>query len=189
MKTCTARITGISPYSPSRMLDTSQMKAGEKHDAFDKRMWREKAHVDRDGFVIIPFMSFKKCLSEAVRLTPRKIKGRGAQTYGGQFKGGVLLTEPLRLPLKRDDLRGETFSCSATGDARGVGGRVMRTFPMIDTWGGDLTFYLTNPSIDDAIFEAYLREAGKFIGIGRFRPENGGVNGRFNVEAMTWAEA
>ena len=31
-----------------------------------------------------------------------------------------------------------------------------------------------------------LREAGKFIGIGRFRPRNNGYYGRFDVESVDW---
>ncbi|WP_424138624.1 hypothetical protein [Roseomonas chloroacetimidivorans] len=188
MLTCTATIQGISPYSPSRYVDPSLKKAGEKHDEFDQRIWREKAHTDAQGRIVIPFMSFKKALDGAARLTPRKIKGRGQQTYGAQFKSGVLLTEPLTLPVLASEVRGETFMCSSTGDSRGVGGRVPRTFPMIDEWGGTLTFYIVNPTIDRETFATYLREAGQFIGIGRFRPENGGVNGRFKVDATEWAE-
>lgn len=188
MKLCTATISGISSYSPSRFIDTGLMKPGEKHNDFDQRIWRQKAHTDADGRIVIPFMSFKKALDGAAKLTPRKIKGRGNQTYGQQFKSGVLLTEPLKLDVLAAEARGETFMCSSTGDARGVGGRVPRTFPMIDEWGGTLQFYVVNPSIDETTFETYLREAGQFIGIGRFRPENGGVNGRFQVASVAWSE-
>jgi hypothetical protein len=31
------------------------------------------------------------------------------------------------------------------------------------------------------VFEHHLHEAGKFIGIGRFRPRNNGFYGRFDV--------
>jgi len=187
IRTCTATITGIAPYSPSRFIE-EEKRQGEEGDAFERRTWRLKAHASDDGFVVIPFMSFKKALDSAARLTPRKIKGRGAQTYGQQMKSGVLLTEPMKLPVKIADMRSETFMCSIKGDSRGIGGRVPRVFPMIDTWGGPIQFFVTNPTIQPEVFETYLREAGQFIGIGRFRPENGGVNGRYTVDRIEWAE-
>ena len=187
IRIATATIKGFSPYSPSRQHDEPAL-SGEKKDAYEARTWRHKAHTDKDGFVIIPFMSFKKAIDAAASFTPRKIKGNGNQTYSKQMKSGVLLTEPLVLKVKAADARSETFSCSITGDSRGVGGRVNRTFPMIDDWGGKLEFTITNPTIQKDIFETYLEEAGQFIGIGRFRPENGGVNGRWRVEKITWKE-
>jgi hypothetical protein len=38
------------------------------------------------------------------------------------------------------------------------------------------------------IFERYFNQAGHFIGVGRFRPENGGMNGRFRATAFHWAD-
>ena len=187
IRTCTATIQGVSPYSPSRFLEEPK-RPGEDGDAYERRTWRLKAHADKNGNVIVPFMSFKKALDGAARLTPRKIKGRGAQTYGQQMKSGVLLDQPLRLNVKVDDLRSETFMCSIKGDSRGIGGRVPRIFPMISSWAGSVLFYITNDTIQQDVFETYLKEAGLFIGLGRFRPENGGVNGRFKVEAMKWGE-
>jgi hypothetical protein len=32
-----------------------------------------------------------------------------------------------------------------------------------------------------------LEEAGKFIGLGRFRPQNGGFYGRFAVAKVVWS--
>jgi hypothetical protein len=33
-----------------------------------------------------------------------------------------------------------------------------------------------------------LTMAGMFIGIGRFRPEKGGTNGRFKIESIDWQD-
>lgn len=188
IRTCKAVLKGVSIYSPSRFVEEPKQR-GEEHDAYERRTWRDKAHRNVDNYVVIPLMSFKKALDGAAAFTPRKVKGRGAQTYSKQMKSGVLLTEGMTLAIKVEDMRCETFMCSIKGDARGVGGRVPRVFPMIDDWGGELTFYITNPTVQRDIFEEYLREAGQFIGIGRFRPENGGVNGRFSVESYAWGEA
>jgi hypothetical protein len=183
---CTVNIKGISPYSPSKAVNAAAKPKEVKFDVWEAQTWRQKAHYDEKGFVVIPFMSFKKAITTAGSLTKRKISGKGNQTYAALIKSGVLMDQSLKLPLKEKDLRGETFSCSITGDTRGVGGRVDRTFPMIDTWGGDLVFYVTNPEIPRDVFEEYVTEAGQFIGVGRFRPENGGINGRFLVNSFSW---
>jgi hypothetical protein len=36
------------------------------------------------------------------------------------------------------------------------------------------------------IFERCLKEAGNLIGVGRFRPQNGGYFGRFTVKSIKW---
>jgi hypothetical protein len=38
------------------------------------------------------------------------------------------------------------------------------------------------------VFREMVEIAGMFIGIGRFRPEKGGTNGRFRIEALAWAD-
>jgi hypothetical protein len=36
------------------------------------------------------------------------------------------------------------------------------------------------------VFAEHLREAGNFIGVGRFRPEKGGYYGRYKVNGIEW---
>lgn len=49
-----------------------------------------------------------------------------------------------------------------------------------------MTIHLIDPVLiaSPAIVQRYLEEAGRLIGIGRFRPSNGGYYGRFNVETF-----
>jgi hypothetical protein len=42
-------------------------------------------------------------------------------------------------------------------------------------------------TVTPPVFEEHLREAGSFVGVGRFRPRQGGYYGRFVVERVTWA--
>jgi hypothetical protein len=43
-------------------------------------------------------------------------------------------------------------------------------------------------TITKEVFERHLTEAGRFVGIGRFRPENGGIYGRFTAGPFSWSE-
>jgi len=44
-----------------------------------------------------------------------------------------------------------------------------------------VTFYILDEIITKEVFERTLTMAGQFIGIGRFRPQNNGFYGRFEV--------
>lgn len=189
MKTAICHLVGISPYSPSRPFE-SEMARGEKHEAFDERCWREHAHIDNKGEIIIPFMGFKYALDDASKLTQRKMKGN--QTYSKTMSTGVIMDQPLALGIKRDALTIEdSIRIYANADGkRGSGTRVWRRYPQIAPWKGKLRCTLINPAIDEGIFEEYIREAGLYIGVGRFRPAgSGGVNGRWSVEKVEWSDA
>jgi len=69
---------------------------------------------------------------------------------------------------------------------RGSGKRVEKCFPVIPEWQGDLAFYILDETITEDVFRYHLEQAGKFIGIGFFRPRNNGYFGRFEVVKMTW---
>ena len=69
---------------------------------------------------------------------------------------------------------------------KGSGTRVARTFPVIHEWDGTAEVMILDESITKDVFTRYLEEAGKFIGIGRFRPRNGGFYGRFSVGEVLW---
>lgn len=186
MKTATAYLRSISPYSQSAFHDTPKMDK-ERPDDYEFRTWANRCHATEDGNIFIPPMCFKKALETAARFLGEQIKGRGKSTYTKHFKAGVLVTDALTLPLKKAQIEGEVFFVPADGKAGG-GSRVKRKFPVIRDWAGPVTFYILDDTITEDVFERHLREAGNFIGIGRFRPENGGFYGRFAVESIGWSE-
>jgi hypothetical protein len=184
MKTATAHLKSISPYSQSRYLQTPKLEK-EGADAYERRVWRDRLHTTPDGHVFIPPMVFKNCLSEAAKFMSRQIPGKGKSTYTKHFEAGVLVTDGLVLPLKREDVPGEWLFLNADG-VRGSGRRVEKCYPKIEEWEGDAVFHILDETITEKVFEEHLREAGSFIGIGRFRPRNNGFYGRFAVESIKW---
>lgn len=185
MKTAIATLTSVSPYSQSRHHTTEKLPKESASD-FEKRTWRERMHVNEDGFVFIPPMAFKNCLAEAAKFLQRQIPGKGKSTYTKHFEAGVLVVEPLVLPIKREDVQGEWLFLPSDGK-RGSGSRVDKCYPLIASWSGDVTFMILDETITEDVFREHLEEAGKFIGIGRFRPRNNGYYGRFKVEAVKWS--
>lgn len=184
MHTATARLKSVSPYSQSRHHDTEKL-AKELPKDFEARTWRERLHYDADGRVFIPPMCFKNCLSEAAKFLSRQIPGKGKATYTKHFEAGVLVPEPLILPLKKDDVKGEWLFLPADGK-RGSGKRVDKCYPVIPEWSGNVQFLILDDMITEDVFTDHLKEAGRFIGIGRFRPRNNGFYGRFMVDGVEW---
>jgi len=186
MKTATCKLKSVTPYSSSRFHNTPKPDK-VSHDEHEQKTWREKCHFDSTGAVFIPPMAFKKSIEEAAAFRGEKIKGKGNATWSKHFKAGILVSDPLFVGANKDTIEGETFLCDAQGRANGTS-RVLRTFPVVRQWSGNLTVYVLDDTIDKATFEKTIKEAGMFIGVGRFRPRNGGFYGRFSVESVTWTE-
>lgn len=182
MRTIITTLTSVSPYQQSRHYTTDKL-AKESAKDYEARTWRDRMHVDAKGFVFIPPMAFKNCIASAAKFIGEQIPGKGKSTYTKHFLSGVLVVDPLVLPIKRDDVEGEWLFVPSDG-IRGSGKRVDKCFPVIREWGGDVTWHVLDDTITADVFERTLREAGKFIGLGAFRPQNGGYYGRFSVEKV-----
>lgn len=183
-----ARVTirGISPYSQSRFHETPK-KNKETHAGYEKRTWRERMHVNKDGNVIIPQMALKNCLSEAAKYTSRKQPGKGNETYTKHFDAGIAMESEVEIiGVKAKNVQSEELFLNADGKPGG-GKRVLRTYPRIEAgWEADVTFLILDETVTEDIFMTYLVEAGRFIGIGRHRPRNRGTYGRFEVVKFKW---
>ena len=189
MRTAVATLRSIAPYSQSRGLPIDgELRRRDKETAHDheERTWRARIHADAAGQVFIPPMAFKNALSEIAKFLGMQIPGKGKSTYTKHFEAGVLCMTPLVLPLKRDDVQCEWLFVPSDG-IRGSGKRVWKCFPVIQEWTGEAVFQIIDDTITDDVFEHHLREAGSFIGIGRFRPRNNGFYGRFAVEEVAWS--
>jgi hypothetical protein len=188
MNTAIARLENMtgSPYSQSRYIQVEK-KSKETSADYEERTWRERLHAMEDGTVYIPPMAFKNCVSAVAKYLGKQIPGKGKATYTKHFEAGILVLDPLLLtPLKRDDVPGEWLHVPSDG-RRGGPKRVMKCFPRIDKWGGDVTFLILDETITEEVFLEHLNEAGNFIGIGRFRPINNGYYGRFSVKSLKWS--
>jgi len=207
MKVATVEIESAtgSPYSVGRYFAQDFPKGDkESHDAYEKRTWRNRLHVlegkpkeiGRDetketfleGPVVIPPMAFKNCIYEAAKYLSISIPGQGKATYTKHFEAGVLILEGITLPVKASEVKPNAVHVPSDGK-RGGTKRVMKYFPTIPNWKGTLTVHVLDEKITREVFEKVFNEAGKFIGIGTFRPRNNGLNGRFRATVKTWEDA
>lgn len=179
MKQCIVTLESVSPYSQSRPHDTPKLEKEAAND-YEERTWKNRLHVTEKGNVFIPPMAFKNCLSECARYRGEQIPGKGKRTYTKHFEAGVLCTEPLDIGIKAEDVQGEWLFVPSNGQ-RGGSTRVWKKFPFVPQWSGEVHFYILDDTVTPKVFEHHLEEAGKFIGIGRFRPRNNGFYGRFKI--------
>ncbi len=186
MKTAICTLSSASPYAQSKYIDEAKTK-NETHREFEERIWRERAHINTGGNMFIPPGAFKNCIAEAAKYKSIQIPGKGKATYTKHFEAGILVLEPLVLPVNKGDI--EPFRHHVPSDGRRGGTkRVMKLFPMVPSWGGVVTYTILDDLINEEVFTEHLVDAGQFIGIGAFRPRNNGWWGRFNVDDLAWKE-
>jgi hypothetical protein len=177
-------LVSMSPYSQSKYIREKKTR-DETHEDFEKRSWPERCHWTEDGHVFIPATCFKNALAEAAKYKSIQIPGKGKSTYTKHFEAGVMVLEGLELPVTRETLQHEWLHVPSDG-RRGGTTRVEKCFPLFMHWEGEVEFLIFDEIITREVFEEHLSDAGKFIGIGRFRPRNNGTYGRFRVESLTW---
>lgn len=182
MKTVTCTLVGVAPISFSKAI-TSKKNTGESHDAFEERTWKERCHIDNNGTIFIPPTAIKNCLAEVAKYLSESVPGKGKATWTKHFEAGVIVSDPLMLDVKIGKVECERVFVPADGK-RGGGKRVWKTFPIIRQWKTQVIINLLDPQLIDHPdkVKEYLEHAGKFIGLGRFRPRNNGYYGRFEVE-------
>lgn len=186
MKLAIAQLRSASPYSQSRPHDTPKLER-ERPDAYEERTWPNYLHTNDDGYVIIPAMALKNCLAECAKFMGTQIPGKGKSTYTKHFEAGIQVEDNVVLPYKATDIKAERLFLNSDG-VRGSGKRVWKQYPVIPTWSAEVRFIILDETITEPVFCDMLRDAGRFIGIGRWRPRQNGMYGRFVVESVTWSD-
>jgi hypothetical protein len=186
MRMVDVSLESITPYSQSRQHETPKLDK-EGADAYEQRTWREKCTVNEAGLICIPAMALKQALDASAKLLGKQIPGRGKSTYTKHFLAGCICEADVCLDIRKDDVASIRLPSNADG-VRGSGKRVWRTFPQIPSWKGTARFAIFDNTITRDVFEEHLKAAGAFVGVGRFRPEKGGLNGRFKPKTFKWSD-
>lgn len=186
----TLTLVGIAPMTQSRQHGEPEFE-GETKDNHDARTWRSKLSTDERGgkqTVVIPAHGMQQCIAAAAKYSKRQIPGQGKATWTAKFMAGIMLTESPALNIDPATVKNITISANSDG-IRGGGKRVPRRFPVIPAgWSSTFDIYILDPIITEQVFSEMVELAGMFIGIGQFRPQNGGINGRFKIEKLNWAD-
>ncbi|HOK59054.1 MAG TPA: hypothetical protein PL047_08615 [Methanothrix sp.] len=192
MRRVLARLVSVAPLSQSRYYQVPRLSR-ELADDYEARTWRERMHVDERGQVFVPPMALKNCVVNAARYLAVQIPGHGKTTYTKHFTAGLVVVSPMPIydhdgaPILASEVQGVWYYVPSDG-MRGGKKRVRKCFPEIPRWMGDAEFIILDDIITPDVFKHHLEQAGRFIGIGRFRPENNGYYGRFSVSECRMME-
>jgi hypothetical protein len=74
----------------------------------------------------------------------------------------------------------QVFTCRAVVMQKGI----MRSRPRIEPWACTLALQVDIDTIDPDVILSLLQEAGVRAGVGDFRPERGGIYGRFGAALL-----
>ncbi len=172
-------IRGTAPLSQSRQHFTEKLD-GETEGEYDLRCWREKCNFDEDGIVFVPAMAFKQAMDTAAKRLNIKDADNKRATLTKYFVSDVICEANLSIGIHKDEMPCIRISANVDG-VRGSGKRVPRTFPQVQEWGGSTSFFIMDDKVSRDMFEKVLGVAARSVGVGQFRPEKGGLNGRFEV--------
>lgn len=183
-----AKLEGVSALCYGKYHATEKLDK-EKHADYEKRTWREKIHVDDEGYILIPMFALKNMIGASAAYLGKKIEGKGNHTYTKHFEGGIMVPDNAYVldlngdRIKKEDVNGDWRMVPSDGKKGGTK-RVEKCFPVIPYWQAEVKFLILDNVITDDVFTEHLIESGWFIGLMSFRPRNGGINGRFIVKEI-----
>jgi len=180
-----AHLQSVSPYSQSDFIAT---KKNDNESDFDweSRVWRERMHV-RNGSVVIPATQFGAAIKNAAQYCTHKVPGtNGKGTFRKHFDSGVFVYEDLGLGLRPEEIEGEWLMLPSNPN-NPKSGRVPKCYPKILSWDGMVTYTIYDQQITETVFAEVLRISGIQVGIGRFRPSQRGIYGRYAVKDLAWS--
>ena len=161
-------------------------KEGETPAEAEKRTWKQRAHYNDKGKVVVPGYMIKTTLEPAAKLLGKRVGGKKMGRSLSHYLRLVRIEGDIVTNITQAKLKGITAFVSANG--KPDGGKVMRTFPKIPKWSGTLiVVYPTLADVlNDEIVMEHLHVAGSCVGVGHWRPgaPSCGNYGRFSAEKI-----
>jgi len=178
MKTYKVQIEGISPLLMNKPEEYGfdegwvQKKASNE---YEKEAYK-KLYLDEDDKLCQPSAHIEQSLIEAGKKI--RVKGQGKATYSKLFGSMVSIPD---MYLEHEIQDWEIFKQLVVIPS--TKGRVMRYRPMLKKW--KLSF---NVDIEEEIDIMAVREAldiaGRYVGIGDWRPQKKGKFGKFHITSF-----
>lgn len=175
METYKVKIVGIKPllvHSPAGMISNQpKLRRGEHLEP--KVEAETYLYKNAEGKPCIPAANVKACIRDAGR--NYRVSGRRSSTFSSMIRAGIDISPPMITIISSENW---------TVDARSVviqRQRIIRARPRFDSW--TLQFEINNYDttiIPADILKRILIDAGKYYGLGDFRPEFG----LFKVESF-----
>ena len=175
MKKYEVEIKGITPLlqnKPEEYGFDVQWIEKKASTEYEKEALK-KLYVDAEGAIYQPATHIENSLIEAGKKI--KVKGSGKATYSKIFGSMVNVEE---FEIVHNNQKYEIHKTLVVIPS--TKGRIMRYRPMFKSWS--LTFHLEfEDEIPADVIKEALEIAGKYVGIGDWRPEKKGKFGKFQV--------
>lgn len=176
------KIEGQTPYMQHRM-DDQKLEDWEKNrkliierdDLSKEDQIRAEFHSYRDdkGFYI-PSDHIRGSLINAGAMVKSKVGN--ARKSMKNIVAGMFFIEEEKIRLPKDYIIDKRSAVNKV-----VKARVICIRPRWNSWSANFTLIIDNDTITKDTISEIISNAGKFIGIGSFRPTNNGMFGRFNL--------
>lgn len=165
------KVEGIVPLLQHRFSTISEEEPKANKRGAGKYVPLEEAeralYKDEKG-VYEPAEHLEACfVKEAANY---KIPGQGKKTFKDAFKAGIIV-EPRHIPI----IPGKWIVDNQAVVINRA--RIMRSRPRFDKWSLVFKIQVTDERITEAILKEVVGNAGKFVGVGDYRPKYG----RFQV--------
>jgi len=176
MKKFKVRIEGTSPMLYNRFIDKSIDSKSKKRTGNIQEQDPEEKLYMLDGKPYIPSVYFRNSLIEAGKQF--KITGKGKSNFS-KLIGATVDISPEAII---NDHKWSLFRISAVNPM--TRGRMMVTRPKMDKWNCEFEIILNDDSIEGFTIKEIMEHAGKYVGIGDWRPEKKGMHGKFTVTSF-----
>lgn len=178
MKKFSVEITGITPLLQNKPeeygFDVEWVQKKARND-YEKEAY-QKLYVNSEGIMYQPATHIERAIMEAGKKI--RVKGQGRATYSKLFASMVCI-QKLDIPHIKTDW--EVFKTLVVIPS--TKGRVMRYRPMFKEWV--LRFDIeVEEEIDGSVLKEALEIAGRYVGIGDWRPEKKGKFGKFQITSF-----
>lgn len=182
MKKYEVEIKGITPLLQNKPEEYGfDVQWIEKQATTDwEKEALKKVYRDANGTIYQPATHIERTIIEAGKKI--KMKGRGKATFSKLF-GSMITIEPDAIPI----INPEFEIHKALVVIPSTKGRVMRYRPMFKNWGLKFNILFEDELEPEVIKEA-LEIAGKYSGVGDWRPEKKGKFGKFQVTSFKKAK-
>jgi len=177
MQKIEVEIKGMTQYLMHRFGSEDALNKTKKKQSEQTPEEQAKAclYKQPDGKIYIPSTQIHGTLIEAGKKF--QIPGQGKATYS-KMMGGLVIITPMALVI--DPQRYEIDSRAVVVPA--TRGRVMRNRPCFSDWKLRFTIENLEPrQTPSSAIQEILEYAGKYVGIGDFRPAKKGPFGRFSI--------
>jgi len=184
MKIFDVTIEGITPLlmnRPNQIEITDTSKNVKRETRTPKEIAEQGLYKDAEGKIYIPSTWFRGTLVEAGK--QKKLGGRGTSksTYS-KMVGMCVSIEPFELLLKEQSW--DVFTILVVNPATGK--RNIRHRPQFKKWKCDLQVQFEEELIEPPVMKELFDIAGKYVGVGDWRPAKKGMFGKFQV--TSWKE-